>query len=117
MVLRSGNSGDTWELVRKFEEHQLYRVFVNPDDSFNVIAVADGAKKSMEIEAIETSDGGSTWRNVVSIPRGDCGAEDVIRSVTQIRSQAGRTLLVGGCNGLWKSQDEGKSWVTLGGIR
>ena len=117
MILRSGNLGDTWELVRKFDKTPLRGVFGNPDDSRNVILAVGGYQKTEVVTAIETVDGGATWKTLVALPRDGCDANSVIRAVEQVRSQTGRTLFVGGCHGLQKSSDEGKSWVTVGGIK
>jgi len=69
------------------------------------------------VKAMETKDGGDNWTDLLTISRGTCDNRAVIESVIQPRSQTGRTILVGGCHGLRKSEDDGKSWQVLGGIK
>lgn len=124
-VMKSSDRGDTWEIASSYSG-QLRRVSVNPDDSRNMFAVVQifvksgFSTRSDAIKVLETKDSGDTWQEIYSykLTKDDEYNENkIVNVVRQVKVDSGRSLFVGGLIGLWRSDDEGKSWYRLGGIR
>jgi photosystem II stability/assembly factor-like uncharacterized protein len=125
-IIKSTDLGDRWEVVKSFDGQELTRIFVNPDDSKNMfVAVRRFVKdqyssKGDTVNLLETKDGGAIWSELYSykLTASDEHQErEIIRCVTQFSSNSGRSILLGGRLGLLRTNDEGKSWVRLGGAR
>lgn len=129
VILRSQDSGDTWSVISQFESHRLLNgPFSNPDDPMNAFFVALSAKGKPgvfgtsytpdAVSVLETRDGGATWHEIYSRPaNGQFRGEEFIRGVAQITRPGGRSLFLASKQGLLRSEDEGRTWKPLGGIR
>jgi photosystem II stability/assembly factor-like uncharacterized protein len=124
-VMRSNNLGDSWEVAGSYKG-QLKRLFINPDDSSNMFVVvqtfvkAGYSTRSDAIRVLETKDSGNTWQEVYAYrlsKEDEYHENEIVNVVSQVKADVGRSLFVGGVIGLWRSDDEGKSWYRLGGIR
>lgn len=124
-VMKSNNVGDSWEVASSYKG-QLKRVFVNSDDSRNMFVVVQTFVKSGfsnrgdAIKVLETQDRGDNWREIYSykLTKDDEYNENkLVNVVSQTTIANRRSLFIGGLIGLWRSDDEGRSWQRLGGIR
>ena len=125
-VMKTSNLGETWETVSG-NSGQIFRVFTNPDDSTNSFVVIQTyvgtgfSIKANAIKVLETKDSGETWQQTYSytLTKEDeyYNAGKIVNSVSQMKVDNGRSIFVGGLIGLWRSDNEGRSWYRLGGIR
>jgi photosystem II stability/assembly factor-like uncharacterized protein len=125
-IMRSQDLGDTWSTIAKFNAQGLRGMpFVNSDDSMNVfIAVLAtkvtplGSYRAEKVSLLETHDGGASWKEIYSHGvTGGIPGEGLIRGVAQVTGTEGRVLLLATSEGLLRSEDDGKTWNGLGGIR
>jgi photosystem II stability/assembly factor-like uncharacterized protein len=133
-VLKSGDLGSTWLPIASLPRHKLVGVFRNPHDPTDVFVSTVLFTKGQYVDepamakVIESRDGGQTWNDIYSVTPATTDLKSssnyygnrtatLIRTVCQLPSERGRSLLVGGSNGLWKSDDEGKTWKRLGGVQ
>lgn len=123
-IIVSSDLGDTWAVLYSFPSNEeLMRIFVDserPNEMFAVTAVFDARGNLSVVRVLETNDFGATWRVIFSraLDRDDRNhASDIVRSVAQLVSKGGRSIFLGGRIGLWRSDDEGRSWSRLGGVR
>ena len=101
-------------------------VFSNPNNPSNFfIGTVSCSKVNYSYNAtaskvFETQDAGETWHQIYAhdVVQNN-GSQDIekIRGVSQMATGAGRALFVGGSCGLWKSEDEGKTWKRVGGMQ
>lgn len=129
-IVRSTDLGDTWDTVTKLDIHGLMGgPFINPDDAMNVFIVAVTAPKGTSgfggmsyrpdiVKVLETKDGGASWneiyRHTASV---QSPGRLLVRGVAQIKRAGGRSILMATKEGLMRSEDEGRTWTTLGGLR
>ena len=130
-IIRSRDLGDSWEQVSSLESRASYgngswpKVFRNSNDSSNFFVVTFAAPRGRTdrnradaVKVFETKDDGRTWHEIYShtVTKGGRPGE-VVRAIAQLPSTTGRTLVLGGADGVWKSDGEGKTWKRLGGIQ
>jgi len=132
-IVKSNNLGDSWEQVTAFREALLqssgfggqgFGVYRNPHDSANFfIATFVNAKppQTSRVRVLETRDRGETWREIYSSPHAQVGfpgeVREVVKTVVRVQNGSESSLWVGGLRGLWKSDDEGKTWKPVGGVQ
>lgn len=123
-VMKTSNLGETWETASS-NPGQILRVFINPDDSANIFVVivtyvaGQFSPRADAVKVLETNSSGNTWQEIYSyrLSKDDeYNVGKIVNVVNQVRQDKGRSLYVGGLIGLWRSDDEGKSWDRLGGI-
>lgn len=124
-ILKSTNLGESWEVVKSFSGMECTHIYVNPEDSKDISVVLkhftkDETSRVDFITVLETQDSGDSWNFCYSyrLTTGDENYDrQIVRSVCQFSSGNKRTMLLGGRIGLLRSDDQGKTWVRLGGVR
>jgi photosystem II stability/assembly factor-like uncharacterized protein len=122
-IIQSKNLGSSWEEMKAFQSRlQSLKLFVNTNNSSNFFLVTSTMEEMSErsVKVLETKNGGEDWNEIYShaVEKDDWQREpEIVNAVAQIPTSSGRTLLIGGRHGLWKSDDEGKTWKRLGGIQ
>lgn len=124
-ILKSTNLGDSWEVVKYFSGMECTYIYVNPEDSKEICVALkhftkDETSRVDSITVLETQDSGYSWNSRYSykLTAGDENYDrQIVRSVCQISSGNKRTILIGVQVGLLRSDDQGKTWVRLGGVR
>jgi photosystem II stability/assembly factor-like uncharacterized protein len=132
-VLKSLDMGTSWQEVSSLPNQELMSpveshggdlmVYQNRDDPSNFfIGTVSYLRNQVEgSKVFETKDACRTWREIYfrKVATYPNGAEDLeyIRGVATVPTAKGRALLVGGNHGLWKSEDEGKTWKRVGGVQ
>jgi TonB family protein len=129
-VLRSPDSGDTWAPIAKLPAHGLRAgPFSNPDDpqDFFIAAVsAPGGTPGAfgdsfrvnAVKVLETRDGGATWKVIYqNAASGQNPGMGFLHGVAQIAHGSDRSILLATNKGLLRSDDEGNTWMKLGGLQ
>ena len=129
-VLRSPDSGDTWAPIAKLPAHGLRAgPFSNPDDpqDFFIAAVsAPGGTPGAfgdsfrvnAVKVLETRDGGATWKVIYqNAASGQNPGMGFLHGVAQIAHGSDRSILLATNKGLLRSDDEGNTWIKLGGLQ
>ena len=131
-IFRSTDGGGSWQFMGLKETEHIGRIVVHPTDPGTVWVAALGAawRTNPERGLYKTTDGGRTWRKVLSVPGREsiAGAVDVaihprdpntLYAATWERLRQPYKFHSGGPgSGLWKSTDGGETWarVTGGGF-
>jgi photosystem II stability/assembly factor-like uncharacterized protein len=125
-VWKSTDGGATWTNMGLKESKHIHRIAIDPRDNNVVFVAATGALfgPGGERGVYKTTDGGATWKRVLS---GDenTGANDIVISPkdpsTMFASMYARRrsecCFNGGStsNALWRSQDNGETWSKVEG--
>jgi photosystem II stability/assembly factor-like uncharacterized protein len=125
-VWRSDDGGDSWKHVGLDATAQIATVLVDPADlnTVFVAAVGDPYKPGLDRGVYKTSDGGATWRHVLSAGP-DIGASSIVMLPGNPHTlfaglwRASRSPFMltsgGGAGGLFESTDDGEHWTHLAG--
>ncbi len=123
-VYRSRDGGASWENLGLAASEHIARIIVHPQDSDTVFVAAKGPLWSAggDRGLFKTSDGGKTWRNVLSAGP-YTGVNDVVMhperpdvlfASTHQRMRTVAALINGGPEtAIWKSTDGGETWRRL----
>ena len=124
-VYKSTDGGENWTNVGLKDSEHVAKILVNPQDGNSVLVCATGHlwDDNDERGVFKTSDGGKTWRKVLSGANGSTGCgmlsysrqepNTVYASLWDFRRQ-GWTFRSGGPgSGLYKSTDGGEHWTEL----
>jgi photosystem II stability/assembly factor-like uncharacterized protein len=123
-VFKSTDAGKTWKPAGLGDSHQISRVRIHPTDPNTVYVAAMGHVwgPNRERGIFKTTDGGTTWRNVL-FRNDSTGASELVLDPSNPSVmyaglwQANRTpwkLVSGGAgSGLFKSTDAGEHWTEI----
>jgi hypothetical protein len=122
-IIKSHDAGGSWEQISSLNTRASCcggwepKLFVNETDALNFLLATSAASGP---QLFETKDGGRTWKNLLQHGLSHEGKRDdpeAIHTFGQVTEGGGRSLLIGGRYGLWKSTDEGDTWKRLGGVQ
>jgi photosystem II stability/assembly factor-like uncharacterized protein len=123
-VWRTLDAGKTWKQIGLGDTRQISRVRIHPRDSDTVYVAALGHLFGPNAErgVFRTRDGGQTWQKVLFV-NDEVGAVDLLIDPNNPRVLYASTWRVlrtphslesgGEGSALWKSTDEGETWVKL----
>src|SRR5262245_20357177 len=123
-IYKSTDGGKTWKHMGLRESHHIGRIVINPLDADIVYVAALGHLwgPNPERGVFMTSDGGLTWRNVLTINE-DTGAVDIVidpanpkvlLAAAYQRRRSSWGFNGGGPNsGIYKTVDGGRNWRKL----
>jgi photosystem II stability/assembly factor-like uncharacterized protein len=124
-IYKSTDGGENWTNVGLKDSEHIAKILVDPKDSNTVLACATGHvwDDNDERGIFKTSDGGNTWKKVLSGASGSTGcgmlamspleAKTIFASMWDFRRQ-GWTFRSGGPgSGLYQSTDGGEHWTEL----
>ena len=123
-VYRSTDAGKTWKKMGLDETQHISRIIVDPKDPNVIFVAAQGAlySRSSQRGVYRSSDGGSTWKNILFVDD-KTGASELSMDMTNTRVlyaamwEHGRLpwkVISGGPgSGLYKSVDRGETWEKL----
>ncbi len=125
-VYRSTNGGKSWEHLGLEETNHISKIIVHPEDSHTVWVAAQGPLWSSggERGLYKTTDGGETWRNVLSAGEWtgvtdiliDPRNPDRLYAATWQRHRTVAAYMGGGPeSGIHLSEDGGETWTKLSG--
>jgi photosystem II stability/assembly factor-like uncharacterized protein len=121
---KSVDAGKTWQHIGLEKSRHIPRVRVHPKNSEIVFAavLGDLYKSSEERGVYKSVDGGKNWKKVL-FSNADAGAVDLIFDPTNPRILYASTWNVrrtpyslssgGDGSAIWKSTDEGETWVNI----
>lgn len=124
-VYKSTDGGENWTNVGLKDSEHIAKILVDPKDGNNVLVCATGHlwNDNDERGVFKTSDGGTTWKKVLSGPNASTGCGLMARSPQQPGTifaslwdfrRLGWTFRSGGPgSGLYKSTDGGDHWTEL----
>jgi photosystem II stability/assembly factor-like uncharacterized protein len=123
-VYKSTDGGKTWANMGLRASQQVGRIRVHPDnpDVVWVASVGPMWAAGGDRGVFKTTDGGKTWRNVLSVDQYTGAADlvldpsdpDVMYAATHQRERRAYSYVGGGPgSGVWKSVDGGESWTRL----
>ncbi len=123
-VYRSTDAGKTWKNVGLVETQHISRIIVHPKDPNIVFVAAQGSlySPSKQRGLFKSTDGGSTWKNVLYVDERTGASELSIdannpRIMYAAMWEHGRLpwkVISGGPgSGLYKSTDSGETWEKL----
>jgi hypothetical protein len=126
----SKDSGASWQRVSLLSATGLRAgPFVDPDDSTTAFIVALTAPQGTpgafgasfrpdNLKVLETNDGGETWKEIARHHASNGNNSPVFfHGINKFSSQGRHSLLLATSEGLLRSDDEGRTWEVLGGIR
>lgn len=125
-VYRSSDGGKSWQALGLDKSERINKIVVHPADSNTVWVAALGPLWSDGDErgVYKTSDGGATWRQVLSGGDQRTGASDLTidpknpnvlwASTWSLRREPDLFTSGGPNSGLWRSTDGGETWTRLG---
>ncbi len=123
-IYKSTDGGNTWTHLGLEESHYIGRIVINPVDTDIVYAAALGHLWGANAErgVYMTTDGGLTWKNVLSIDA-DTGAVDlamdpfnpkILYAAMYQRRRTSWGFNGGGAgSGIYKTADGGRTWKKL----
>jgi photosystem II stability/assembly factor-like uncharacterized protein len=123
-VYKSTDAGKTWKRVGLELSQHISRIVIDPKDPNIVLVAAQGAlySPSQQRGIFKSTDGGSTWKNVLFV-NDKTGAAELSMDMTNPRIiyaamwEHGRLpwkVISGGPgSGLYKSTDEGDTWTRM----
>lgn len=123
-IYKSTDGGKTWRHMGLRESHHIGRIVVSPADTDIVYLAALGHLWGPNAErgVFMTTDGGLTWKNVLSV-NGDTGAVDLVMdplnpktlyTAMYQRRRTGWGFNGGGSgSGIYKTTDGGRTWKKL----
>jgi photosystem II stability/assembly factor-like uncharacterized protein len=123
-VYKSTDGGQTWTNMGLRTSQQVGRIRVHPDnpDVVWVAAVGPMWAAGGERGVFKTTDGGRTWRNVLTVDEYTGAADlvldpsnpDVMYAATHQRERRAFNYVGGGPgSGVWRSVDGGETWTRL----
>lgn len=125
-VWRSDDAGTTWRHVGLDGTSQIAAIAIDPNDpnAALVAAVGDPYAASPDRGVYKTTDGGATWRRVLS-GGDDTGASSIVvqpgdphtlfAGLWQVSRSPSMLTSGGPAGGLFKSVDDGEHWARLTG--
>jgi photosystem II stability/assembly factor-like uncharacterized protein len=127
-VFVSRDAGKTWRHAGLVETHHIGRIVVHPHDPDHAYVAALGRLwgPNRRRGVFRTRDGGRTWEHVLKID-GDTGCVDLVMSPSDPQTLYAAAYCVrrgafsggdpavqfGPEAGIWKTTDEGKTWMKL----
>jgi len=124
-IYKSTDGGENWTNMGLKDSEHIAKILVDPKDSNTVLACATGHvwNDNDERGVFKTSDGGNTWKKVLSGANGSIGCgmiavsphepKTIFASMWDFRRQ-GWTFRSGGPgSGLYQSTDGGDHWTEL----
>ncbi|MFT5501410.1 MAG: photosystem II stability/assembly factor-like uncharacterized protein [Woeseiaceae bacterium] len=126
-VYKSTNGGESWTNMGLSDTHQISRITIHPDDADVVYVAALGHLYSDNAErgVFKTSDGGTTWTQVLQVTYGDKHVgvidmvmnpetPDVLYAAAYDRAATPWMFRQGGsASGIYKTVDGGTTWIKL----
>lgn len=123
-VYKSTDGGKTWANMGLKFSQQVARIRVHPDNPDVVWVASAGPMWAAggERGVFKTTDGGVTWKNVLSVDQYTGAADlvldpanpDVMYAATHQRERRAYSYVGGGPgSGIWKSTDGGENWKRL----
>ncbi len=123
-VYKSTDGGKTWEHMGLRTSQHVGRIRIHPENPDVVWVAAVGPLWAVggERGVFKTTDGGRTWRNVLSVDQHTGAADvmldpsdpDVLYAATHQRERRAYNFVGGGPgSGIWKSTDGGETWTRL----
>ena len=123
-VYKSADGGKSWEHMGLGTSQHVGRIRIHPADPDVVWVAAVGPLWAAggERGVFKTTDGGKTWRNVLSVDQHTGAADvildpsdpDVLYAATHQRERRAYNFVGGGPgSGIWKSTDGGETWTRL----
>jgi len=120
-VYKSTDDGKTWTNVGLKDSGHISQIWINPDDSNEVLVAAQGPlwNEGGDRGLYRTMDGGATWNRILDIDEHtgvnefvvDPGNPDIIVASSYQRRRHVWVLINGGPgSGIHKSTDRGKTW-------
>lgn len=121
-VYKSVDGGKTWTHMGLRASQHIGRIRVHPKNPDVVFVASMGPMWAAggERGVYKTTDGGATWRNVLSVDQHTGAADvildpvnpDVVYAATHQRERRAFNYVGGGPgSGIWKSTDGGETWV------
>ncbi len=123
-VYRSDDAGKSWKNMGLKTSEHIGRIAIDPRDSNTVFVAAQGPLWSPggERGLYKTTDGGKTWKAVITISENtgvtdvviDPSNPDIMYAASWQRRRHFYTLINGGPeSAIWKSTDGGNTWAKL----
>jgi photosystem II stability/assembly factor-like uncharacterized protein len=124
-IYKSADGGENWTNMGLKDSEHIAKILVDPADSDTVYACATGHlwDDNAEGGVYKTSDGGKTWRKVLSGANGSTGCamlaaspqnpKTIYASLWDFRRQAWTFRSGGPGSGIYQSTDGGEHWTEL----
>lgn len=123
-IYKSSDLGETWEYLGLGESHHIGRIVIHPEDPNTVWVAAMGHLYSPNRERgmYKTTDGGSSWKQVLFVDDNtgaidlviDPGNPDVLYCTMWHRERRAWNFVESGPgSGIYKSEDGGENWKLI----